>query len=71
MADERISQLTALAKAGVASGDVLPIVDVSASQTKKVGAADLVGAGIDLLPSGSIDLGKLNLRLEAVALLTS
>jgi hypothetical protein len=60
MADQRITQLTALAKGDVAATDVLPIVDVGASQTKKVTAKDLVGAGLDLVDNGEIDLSKLD-----------
>jgi hypothetical protein len=60
LADQRITQLTALSKAGVAATDVLPIADVSASQTKKVTAKDLVDAGLDLIDASSIDLDKLD-----------
>lgn len=60
MADQRITQLTALPKADVAATDVLPIVDVGASQTKKVTAKDLVGAGVDLIDNGEIDIAKLD-----------
>ena len=60
MADQRITQLTALSKAGVAATDVLPIADISASQTKKVTAKDLVDAGLDLIDVSSIDLDKLD-----------
>ncbi len=60
MADQRITQLTALPKSGVAATDVLPIADISASQTKKVTAKDLVDAGLDLIDVGSIDLDKLD-----------
>ena len=60
MADQRITQLTALPKAGVAATDVLPIADISASETKKVTAKDLVAAGIDLVDDGEIDLAKLD-----------
>jgi hypothetical protein len=42
MADKKISDLTALAAAGVdAAADVLPIVDVSATETKKITVANL------------------------------
>lgn len=42
MADLKISQLTALVAAGVdAAADVLPIVDTSAVQTKKITVANL------------------------------
>ena len=60
MADQRITQLTALPKASVAATDVLPIADISASQTKKVTAKDLVDAGLDLIDVASIDLDKLD-----------
>ena len=60
MADQRITQLTALPKAGVAATDVLPIADISASQTKKVTAKDLVDAGLDLIDVSSIDIDKLD-----------
>jgi hypothetical protein len=60
LADQRITQLTALPKAGVAATDVLPIADISASETKKVTAKDLVAAGIDLVDNGEIDLAKLD-----------
>jgi hypothetical protein len=60
MSDQRITQLTALPKASVAATDVLPIADLSASQTKKVTAKDLVDAGLDLVDASSIDLDKLD-----------
>ena len=60
MADQRITQLTPLPKAGVAATDVLPIADISASQTKKVTAKDLVDAGLDLIDVSSIDIDKLD-----------
>ena len=60
MADQRITQLNALAKGDVAATDVLPIVDIGASETKKVTAKDLVAAGIDLVDNGEIDLIKLD-----------
>lgn len=41
MADSKISALTALIAADVAGADVLPIVDTSATTTKKVSTADL------------------------------
>lgn len=60
MADQRITQLNQLSEADVAAADVLPIVDVSASETKKVTAKDLFEAGAGLADNSSIDLGKLN-----------
>jgi hypothetical protein len=60
MADQRITQLTALTSAGVADIDVLPIVDISASETKKVTAKDLVTAGVALINASIIDIAKIN-----------
>jgi hypothetical protein len=60
VADQRITQLTKLAQADVAANDVLPIVDVGASTTKKVEVKELFQAGANLADSASIDLIKLN-----------
>ena len=67
MADQRITQLNELPKASVAQDDVLPIVDISASETKKVTAQNLVDAGLDLIPVGSVDLDKLDADLAKAA----
>ena len=42
MADLKISQLTALLGAAAANTDVLPVVDVSATTTKKITLSELV-----------------------------
>lgn len=60
MADQRITQLNQLPEASVAATDVLPIVDISAAETKKVTAKDLFEAGAALADSSSIDLAKLD-----------
>ena len=60
MADQRITQLTKLAQADVAANDVLPIVDIGSSITKKVEVKELFQAGADLADSASIDLEKLD-----------
>ena len=60
MADQRITQLTELSSAGVAQNDVLPIADISGSETKKVTAANLAAAGLTLINDNTIDLVKLN-----------
>lgn len=59
MADLKISQLTALTSIGAASTDVLPIVDISATTTKKISLADLIefmvgGSSIDALSDVTI-----------------
>jgi hypothetical protein len=60
VADQKITQLTQLSEIDVAAIDVLPIVDISASETKKVTAKDLFEAGATLADSASIDLAKLD-----------
>ena len=60
MADQRITQLNELSKAGVAANDVLAIADISGSETKKVTAKNLVDAGLDLIDVSTVDLDKLD-----------
>ena len=60
MADQRITQLNELSKAGVAAVDVLPIADISGSETKKVTVKNLVDAGLDLIDVNTLDLNKLD-----------
>ena len=60
MADQRITQLTALSASGVAGIDLLPIVHISASETKRVTAKDLITAGVALINSSTIDIAKIN-----------
>jgi hypothetical protein len=72
LADLRISQLPELSQVGVSESDVLPIADLSASETKKVTVKNLVAAGLDLVSDGEIDLAKLDqnspTKLTSVAL---
>jgi hypothetical protein len=44
MADSKISALTALVAADVVSSDVLPIVDISATTTKKITVSSLAAS---------------------------
>lgn len=60
MADQRITQLNQLGEGQVAAIDVLPIVDISASETKKVTAKDLFEAGAGLADASSIDIAKID-----------
>jgi len=60
VADQRITELTQLSEENVEATDVLPIVDISASETKKVTAKDLFEAGATLAGASSINLAKLN-----------
>ena len=64
MADLRITELNALLPADVVAQDQLAIADVSASETKKIGAKALGEAVIRLLdnesiPGSKVDLGTL------------
>ena len=68
MADQRISELNELSKAGVAANDALAIADVSGSETKKVTVRNLTDAGLDLIPTGSVDLDKLDQATSSVTL---
>ena len=60
MADQRISQLTELGQNSLAANDLLPIVDSSSSETKKITAKSLFQGAANLADSSSIDLVKLN-----------
>jgi len=60
LADQRITQLTELSKAGVAAVDVLAIADISGSETKKVTVKNLLEGALDLIDADSISLNKLN-----------
>ena len=55
MPDTEISRLRELPAASVSEDDVLAIVDVNVSETKKVKATALAAAAINQLPAGSID----------------
>ena len=55
----RISELTELST-DLSQLDLLPIVDISAGETKNIQAGNLIAIGISGAPSGFIDLSKLN-----------
>jgi len=59
MADLKISELAALASADLASGDLLPVVDVSASETKKITVTDFTGKAVTLIADASIPGAKI------------
>jgi hypothetical protein len=60
VADLKISQLTALDSGDVASTDVLAVVDVSATQTKKITATDLATYVNGVAPAGVTTLDGLD-----------
>ena len=59
MADLKISELTTLAGANLATGDQLAIVDTSASETKKITLQNLIESGVDLIADDSIPGAKI------------
>ena len=59
MADLRISELTQLAGADLASGDFLPVADVSASESKKITVTDFLGKAVTLIADASIPNAKI------------
>ena len=75
MADQRITELVELPQGGVSSNDVLPIADVSASQTKKVQVKSLIQAGFNLADASTLDISKINqastAKLGAIAIGTN
>ena len=59
MADLKISELNALAGADLVSADVLPVVDNSASETKKLTVGDLIANGVTLISDDTIPGAKI------------
>jgi hypothetical protein len=59
MADQRISELFEISSSGVASNDVLPIVDTNVSQTKKITAKSLAEAGFRIADDSTLSGSKL------------
>lgn len=59
MADLRISELTSLASADLASGDWLAVADRSASETRKITAADFMDKAVTLLANATIPSEKI------------
>lgn len=60
MPDTEISKLPPLSQAQLQANDVLAIADISAVETKKVRADDLVVAALERVPDGTVDPNKLN-----------
>jgi hypothetical protein len=59
MADLRISELAALAGADLAANDLLPVADLSASETKKITVTDFTGRAITLIADATIPGAKI------------
>ena len=60
MPDLEISKLPELSGPGLADLDVLPLADLSASETKKITAKNLIQASVALIDDGSIPWDKVN-----------
>ena len=60
MADQPISLLIELPGASAENIDVLPVVDISASETKKITIKDLTSAGLSFINASTIDIAKIN-----------
>ena len=60
MPDTEISRLIELPASLLEEDDVLAIVDISASETKKISATGLVGGALEDLPDGSVDPDKID-----------
>jgi len=60
MADFRITELAALASADLAATDPLAVVDVSASETKKITAKAFTEKAVTLIDDASIPVAKVN-----------
>ena len=58
MPDLEISNLPSLPGAALQSVDAIPLTDLSASETKKITAKDLIQNGIALIDPGSIPADK-------------
>lgn len=67
MADLKISELAALAGANLAAGDLLPVVDVSASETKKITVTDLFGNAATLIADATIPGAKILFGAGSIA----
>ena len=59
MADRKISELNALTGSALATGDLVAVVDTSASETKKLTVGDLIENGVDLIADDSIPGAKI------------
>ena len=71
MPDLEISQLPALAGSGLQATDPIPVADISASETKKVTAKDLVQRGVALIDAASIPATALSYPLSANSIVTA
>ena len=67
MADRKISELNALTGSALASGDLVAVVDTSASETKKLTVGDLVANGVTLISDDTIPGAKILFAAGGIA----
>jgi hypothetical protein len=67
MADLKISELSALAGANLAAGDLFAAVDVSASETKKITVQDAIGYGVTLIADATIPGAKILFNAASIS----
>ena len=67
MADKKISELNALTGSALASGDLVAVVDTSASETKKLTIGDLVANGVTLISDDTIPGAKILFAAGGIA----
>jgi hypothetical protein len=67
MADLKISELNALAGSALATGDLVAVVDASASETKKLTVGDLVANGVTLISDDTIPGAKILFAAGGIA----
>ena len=67
MADLKISELNALAGSALATGDLVAVVDSSASETKKLTVGDLVANGVTLISDDTIPGAKILFAAGGIA----
>jgi hypothetical protein len=67
MADLKISELAALAGTDLAAGDLLAVVDVSASETKRIAIQDAIGYGVTLIADATIPGAKILFNAGQIA----
>jgi len=67
MADKKISELNALTGSALATGDLVAVVDTSASETKKLTVGDLVANGVTLISDDTIPGAKILFAAGGIA----
>jgi hypothetical protein len=67
MADRKISELNALTGSALATGDLVAVVDTSASETKKLTVGDLIANGVTVISDDTIPGAKIAFAAGGIA----